>query len=416
MAKKNKSKKGGNKKKGGQKQDASNPDGVEVHDVELVADMLNLSEEEKKQVRANAAKQKQVADNEEEEEFESTEEKARSDMEQCEKLLGIKETTDKTYDERKQRLEEEKKNIQETFQEREREEIKRINKKNKKTLKEGDMIFYDKRLSDDKKLKSLYDLVMRAFKEQQMIKETKFDQMQRIEKINTEIDTKNKNLDKTIQSKHMLHSLFQSLKEKNIEAYRMKDQAIKDQQVAKKEMTKMFEKEIDSVTVNYQEQLDIKSDYEKKKKELEKIAEEYKKLEKESKSLLEQKEKRITDLQAHINEKIDKELKVLMDKFTFEKSRYDKLTSERELLNNQYKELKDKFQRYLSDIESSDGKIKIYAAEIDSLQKKIKEVDNTKDDQDETLQQLNSMDENIASLQKKIETFQKLKIDLEKQL
>lgn len=337
-------------------------------------------------------------------------------MEQCEKLLGIKDTTDKTYEERKERLEEEKKNIQETFQEREREEIKRINKKNKKTLKEGDMIFYDKRLSDDKKLKSLYDLVMRAFKEQQMIKETKFDQMQRIEKINTEIDTKNRNLDKTIQSKHMLHSLFQSLKEKNIEAYRMKDEAIKDQQVAKKEMTKMFEKEIDSVTVNYQEQLDIKSDYEKKKKELEKIAEEYKKLEKESKSLLEQKEKRITDLQAHINDKIDKELKVLMDKFNFEKTRYDKLTSEREQLNNQYKDLKDKFQKYLSEIEASDSKIKIYAAEIDSLQKKIKEIVDSKDDQDETLQQLNSMDENITSLQKKIETFQKLKFDLEKQL
>lgn len=416
MAKKNKSKKGGNKKKGPQKQDASTSDGVEIHDVELVADMLNLSEEEKQQVRANAARQKQVADNEEEEEFESTEDKARSDMEQCEKLLGIKDTTDKTYEERKERLEEEKKNIQETFQEREREEIKRINKKNKKTLKEGDMIFYDKRLSDDKKLKSLYDLVMRAFKEQQMIKETKFDQMQRIEKINTEIDTKNRNLDKTIQSKHMLHSLFQSLKEKNIEAYRMKDEAIKDQQVAKKEMTKMFEKEIDSVTVNYQEQLDIKSDYEKKKKELEKIAEEYKKLEKESKSLLEQKEKRITDLQAHINDKIDKELKVLMDKFNFEKTRYDKLTSEREQLNNQYKDLKDKFQKYLSEIEASDSKIKIYAAEIDSLQKKIKEIVDSKDDQDETLQQLNSMDENIASLQKKIETFQKLKFDLEKQL
>mmetsp|Transcript_20385 Transcript_20385/g.23546 ORF Transcript_20385/g.23546 Transcript_20385/m.23546 type:complete len:90 (-) Transcript_20385:6-275(-) len=89
-------------------------------------------------------------------------------------------------------------------------------------------------------------------------------------------------------------------------------------------MTQYFEKEIDSVTVNYQEQLDIKSDYEKKKAELEKLAQEYKKLESQSKSMLEERENRITTLQHQINEKIDKELKVLMDKFNLEKTKYDK--------------------------------------------------------------------------------------------
>ena len=33
--------------------------------------------------------------------------------------------------------------------------------------------------------------------------------------------------------------------------------------IKNKKMTQLFEKEIDSVTVNYQEQLDIKAEYEK---------------------------------------------------------------------------------------------------------------------------------------------------------
>ena len=100
-----------------------------------------------------------------------------------------------------------------------------------------------------------------------------------------------------------------------------------------------------------------------KKQELEVLANEYKKLEAESKLVIEKKEQRINLLQEQINEKIDKELKGLMDKFNREKTRYDKFTKERENINSQYKDLKDKFQKYLADIESSDSKIKMYIAE-----------------------------------------------------
>lgn len=317
-------------------------------------------------------------------------------------------------------LEEERIKIEDMLKEKEREEAKRITRKNKKVLKDGDLAFHDKRSSDDKKLKALYDLVIRAFKEKQLCKETKFEQIHKLENLKNEIENRNKNLDKTIQSKHLLYSLFQGLKEKNIEAYRKKDDAIKSQQTAKKEMTKLFEQKIDNVTVNYQEQLDIKQDYEKKKKELEKLAEDYKKLEAESKSAIENKEKKINSLQEYINNKIDKELKVLMDRFNTEKAKYDKLTGEREVINNQYKELKDKFQKYLSEIESSDAKIKTYTAEIESLQKKIestqKDQGKAKDIQDETLLKMNDMDTNIASLQSKIETISKFKAELEKKL
>jgi chromosome segregation ATPase len=306
------------------------------------------------------------------------------------------------------------------LKEKEREEAKRITRKNKKIMKDGELAYYDKRTSDDKKLKTLYDLVIRAFKEKQLCKETKFEQIHKLENLKKEIENRNKNLDKTIQSKHLLYSLFQGLKEKNIEAYRKKDDAIKSQQIAKKEMTKNFEQKIDNVTVNYQEQLDIKQDYEKKKKELEKLAEDYKKLEAESKFTIERKEQKINNLQVYINDKIDKELKVLMDKFNSEKDKYDKLTGEREVINNQYKELKDKFQKYLAEIETSDAKIKTYTTEIESLQKKIsstvKDQGKAKDVQDETLLKMNEMDTNIASFLHKIETISKFKTELEKKL
>lgn len=179
--------------------------------------------------------------------------------------------------------------IQKLTQDREREEAKRISKKFKKSLKDVDLAYFDKRTSDDKKLKTLFDLVMRGIKEQEITKQDQYDQNSKIEKYKTEIELKSKGLDKTIQTKNILYNLFQGLKEKNIEAYRAKDEAIKEQQEAKKSMTQYFEKEIDSVTVNYQN----KSDYEKKKLELEKLAQEYKKLEGQSKTLLEQKESRI---------------------------------------------------------------------------------------------------------------------------
>lgn len=370
-----------------------------------------MKEDQKQQIS-----DKQEEGEVQEEEFESTEDKARQDLEQCEQLLGIHGSTDKSYDERLQELNEEKEKIQENLKEREREELKRVIKKNKKFMKDADIVYFDKRSAEDKKLKSLYDLVLRAFKEKQLVKESKIKQIQRVETLKVEVENRNKNLDKTIQSKHMLHSLFQSLKDKNIEAYKSKDDAITSQQDAKKEMTKNFEHKIDSVTVNYQEQLDIKQEYEIKKRELEKLADEYKKLEAESKSTIEKKEKKINDLQAHINEKIDKELKVLMEKFNSEKARYDKLTGERENINNQYKDLKDKFQKYLTEIESSDAKIKTYATEIESLQKKIgvtfRDKETIKETQDQTLLKLNEMDENVEKLNNKIETIQKFKAEL----
>jgi hypothetical protein len=375
------------------------------------SEIANMKEDQKQQIS-----DKQEEGEVQEEEFESTEDKARQDLEQCEQLLGIHGSTDKSYDERLQELNEEKEKIQENLKEREREELKRVIKKNKKFMKDADIVYFDKRSAEDKKLKSLYDLVLRAFKEKQLVKESKIKQIQRVETLKVEVENRNKNLDKTIQSKHMLHSLFQSLKDKNIEAYKSKDDAITSQQDAKKEMTKNFEHKIDSVTVNYQEQLDIKQEYEIKKRELEKLADEYKKLEAESKSTIEKKEKKINDLQAHINEKIDKELKVLMEKFNSEKARYDKLTGERENINNQYKDLKDKFQKYLTEIESSDAKIKTYATEIESLQKKIgvtfRDKETIKETQDQTLLKLNEMDENVEKLNNKIETIQKFKAEL----
>lgn len=158
-------------------------------------------------------------------------------------------------------------------------------------------------------------------------------------------------IEKLRKQKHMLHNLFQTLKEKNIEAYRRKDDAIRNQQSAKKEMTKLFEKEIDNITNSYQSQLDIKSKYEQKKGELEKLAEEYKVLETQSKSLIEKKDKRIDSLQTEINRRIETELKTSMDTFNKEKAKYEKLSGEKEQLNGQYKKLKDKFQRYISDVE-----------------------------------------------------------------
>lgn len=366
-------------------QNTSNPIDEEASD--QFYDSLGLTEEQKQKIKENEANPAPEA--EKEEEYESTEEKARIDMEQCEKLLGIKDSTDKTFEERKQELEKEKESLKTFVNEREKEELKRINRKNKKLQKEADLIFHNKRSTNDAKLKSLYDLVMKVAKDQILIRESKFDQINRADKIQEEIDSKNRGIDKVIQLKHTLNNVFQGLKEKNIEAYKRKDDAIRAQQDAKKEMTKNFEADIDKVTNSYQEQISLKEKYEEKKKELEKLA--------EVRLIIEQKEKVINTLQTDINDQIENELKKLMDNFNKEKGKYDKLTQERENLNDQYKTLKDKFHKYLEEIEAGESKLKIYDAERDSLGKKIKvileENDKIKQEQDMILQQLSSQDE-----------------------
>jgi len=301
-------------------------------------------------------------------------------------LLGINDSEDKTFEMRKEHLEKEKETLKSTINESEKEELKKIQKKNKKLQKEADIIFHSKRTSNESKLESLYNLVMKVAKEQIMIRESKFDQLRRAEKIQDEIDAKNRGIDKVIQLKHTLNNVFQGLKEKNIEAYRRKDDAIKAQQQAKKDMTKMFEADIDKVTNSYQEQISLKEKYEIKKKELEQLA--------EVRMVIEKKEKEINNLQTDINDQIENELKKLMDDFNKEKGKYDKLTQERENLNEQYKTLKDKFHKYLEEIESGESKIKIYEGEIESLNSKIlatlEENDKIKQEQDNILQQLSS--------------------------
>jgi chromosome segregation ATPase len=363
MGKKNKARRN-NKKKDNQTSEATQEEKEDdIRELEEAADMLGLTEEQKAKLRED---QENPEKPHEEEDFESTEEKARNDMEQCEKLIGMHECKDKPYEERQQNIEAEKAKIKETLGDREHEEMKRVTKKNKKTLKEADDIMRDKRLDEDRKLKSMYDTVQKIAKQLIMVRETKFDQIIKVDKLEKDLDTKNRALDKTFSFKHTLHNLFQGLKEKNIESYRMKDDAIKEQQQAKKDMTKMFEQEIDKVTSSYQDQVNIKEQYELKKKELEKLA--------ESRNVIEHREKRINDLQTDINSVIESELKGLMDKFNVEKGKYDKLSGEREQLNNQYKTLKDKFHKYLEEIETSDAKIKVYDSEVQTLQKKIKDV------------------------------------------
>ena len=151
----------------------------------------------------------------------------------------------------------------------------------------------------------------------------------------------------------------------------------------------MFEKEIDKVTNSYQEQISIKDKYEAKKKELEELA--------EVRVVIEQKEKKINDLQADINDQIENKLKTLMDQFNTEKAKYDKLTGERENLNEQYKTLKDKFHKYLEEIESGEAKIKVYETQTESLKQKIKttidDIARLREQQDEILQQLSMKSE-----------------------
>lgn len=169
----------------------------------------------------------------------------------------------------------------------------------------------------------------------------------------------NSGIEKQRKQKQILYGVFQSLKEKNIEAYREKDKAIQSQQQAKKDMTKMFEQEIEKVTSSYQDQMTMKTQYEAKKGELEVLAEEYKVLETQTKAQIEKKDKRIHTLQQQINDQIENGLKGLMDTFNNEKAKYDKYTADRDQLNTQYKDLKEKFQKYLAEIEGSDEKCKL---------------------------------------------------------
>jgi len=114
----------------------------------------------------------------------------------------------------------------------------------------------------------LYDTVYRTINENHKLKEKQFEETSKIDKVQKELEMKLLGIEKQRKQKHMLYSLFQGMKDKNIEAYKLKDDAIRSQQDAKKEMTKMFETEIEKITSSYQDQLTIKSQYESKKAEL----------------------------------------------------------------------------------------------------------------------------------------------------
>jgi hypothetical protein len=244
--------------------------------------------------------------------YESTEKKAREDMEQCEKLLGVKDEIEEPIEQIQKNVEDERQRVKSTLKDKEYEELKKLSRKQKRNTKDVDSLFYDKRLNPQDKIRKLYDIVYKTINENQKLKEKQSDEQIKIEKVRKDFELKLLGIQKQRKSKNMLYSLFQGLKEKNIDAYKLKDDAIKQQQDAKKDMTKMFETEIEKITSSYQDQLNIKSQYESKKAELEMLAEEYKILETQTKSLIDKKDKKINILQEQINNKIEKELKGLM--------------------------------------------------------------------------------------------------------
>ena len=81
-------------------------------------------------------------------------------------------------------------------------------------------------------------------------------------------------------------------------------------------------------------------------------------------------------------------------------------------------DLKDKFQKYLSEIEGSDTKIKTYNTEIENIQNKIKDTlkENLRINQekDEAIEKIRQMDVQIETTNAQIENLQKLKSNLEK--
>ena len=302
MGKKNKNKK--NKGKGKQaKQVEQNQD---TGDFNLTLDYT----EELKNSGSSQERNQHVPDIEPN--FESTEKKAREDMDQCEELLGVRGEVELTIDAIQRQVEEERTRVKQIIKDKEYEEIKKLTRKQKKNKNEVDGIFYNKRMNQKDKLMKLYDIVYKAISENQKLKEKQIDEKSKIEDLRKENELKVLGIQKQRKQKQMLYNIFQTLKDQNIEAYKLKDEAIKQQQDAKKDMTKMFESEIEKITSSYQDQLSIKSQYESKKAELEVLAEEYKVLETQTKALIDKKDVEIHGLQEDINNKIEKELKGLM--------------------------------------------------------------------------------------------------------
>lgn len=125
-----------------------------------------------------------------EQEYESTEQKAREDMEQCEKLLGMHDHKDEPIDEIRQKVEEERSRIQSILKDKEYEELKKLSKKQKKNAKEIDAVFYNKRLGSQDKLRQLYDIVNRTVVENQKLKEKQLEEQGRIQEVRNEFELK----------------------------------------------------------------------------------------------------------------------------------------------------------------------------------------------------------------------------------
>lgn len=246
------------------------------NEIDEEAKALNLTLELTDDIKASSSKSRKNHSHDSEPVFESTEQKAREDMEQCEKLLGVNDSSEESIEKIQERIELERERIREMLKDQKYEEVKKLSRKQQKNKKEVDAIFYNKRLRGPDKLRQLYDIVYKTINENQKLKEKQFEEQTKIEGVRADFESKLQGIQKQRKQKQMLYGLFQGLKDKNIEAYRLKDDAIRQQQEAKKEMTKMFETEIDKITNSYQDQLSIKSKYEAKKAELEVLAEEYK--------------------------------------------------------------------------------------------------------------------------------------------
>ena len=145
MGKKNKNKKGKKKGKQNKNQNGSNNHNKTSEGFEDDGQKLNLSldfTEEFKSNTINKSHDNDVPDIEPS--YESTEKKAREDMEQCEKLLGVQDEIEKPIEEIQLRVEEERQRAKSTLKDKEYEENKKLSRKQKKNQKEVDSIFYSK--------------------------------------------------------------------------------------------------------------------------------------------------------------------------------------------------------------------------------------------------------------------------------
>lgn len=269
--------------------------------------------------------------------------------------------------------EDELRRLEDDAAQQEKTETKKLTKQFQNKTKEVDKIISDAKYPAEKKISMLYEKAVKGVKELSSYKKQQILMKKKIEELKKEVTEKKIKLETQDKQKQSLISLYEGLKEKNLEVHKEHDQALQTEEDKKRQMSSDFQKKISDISDQLQQTYDqkeqVKNRNQELRSELSKLLEEYKGMEKSFNYQIKNKSEELEKVQAEIKSKIDNSLHKLL-----EKEKYEKLSSQEIELDGNFKDLKKKYDEFKDQIDKRKKKEENYAQESQILEKRIKQL------------------------------------------